>query len=398
MEYINTKKKQRGTHFSPVAGGSLIGGGTVTRPVQPVAGVQSAPKAAQPNTAQSSGSYSSTTYRPGVSQQTSQALAGYESGYTPGDAVQQAQAYLEQIMGQRPGEYQSPYQQQLEDLFAQIQGRKPFTYDLNADMLYQQYRDQYQNLGRQAMMDTMGQAAGLTGGYGSSYSQNAGQQAYQGYLQQLNDRVPELYRLAMEKYQMEGDDLLRQYGLVNDRENQAYGRYRDTVGDWRADVDRAENRYNTERGWDYGQWSDMRDYWLNKANQENSDYWTQTQWDYQKERDAVADAQWQKEFDAQQAYRAAQARASSAAYDDLLRQYNELLAKQHPSMNPNAYTEPGVYQGEVEIPGYGTVNNAQYKAMLRAGLLDEMMRDKNGTYYARMKNGYRNFNPFNMIK
>jgi hypothetical protein len=31
-----------------------------------------------------------------------------------------------------------------------------------------------------AMMDTMGKAAGLTGGYGSPYAQQVGQQAYQG--------------------------------------------------------------------------------------------------------------------------------------------------------------------------------------------------------------------------
>lgn len=406
MEYINGKKKRQN---NSAAGSGMTGSGSTTRPAQPTATVQSSPKAT--TTAHTT----TTTYRPGVSQRTQQALSGYEGGYKPSEAVTAAQQYLQQIMGQKPGEYQSPYLQQLDDLYGKISGRKPFTYDLNADMLYQQYRDQYKNLGQQAMMDTMGQAAGLTGGYGSSYSQNAGQQAYQGYLQQLNDKVPELYQLAMNKYQMEGDDLLRQYGLLSDRENQAYGRYRDTVNDWRADVDRADSRYNNERNFDYGQWGDMRDYWQSVADRENSEWWQQTQYDYQKDRDriadeqwqknfdyqaardAIADAQWQKQFDANQAYRAAQARASSAAYDELLAKYNEVLKQQHPSMNPYAYTEQGTKQGRVEIPGYGTINFDQYQQMLKQGLLGEVKYDKKtGQYVAQMKPG-KNYGPFNML-
>ena len=39
--------------------------------------------------------------------------------------------------------------------------------------------------GRLAMMDSMGRAAALTGGYGSSYAQSAGQQAYQKQMDSL---------------------------------------------------------------------------------------------------------------------------------------------------------------------------------------------------------------------
>lgn len=326
MDYMKNmdKKKirkpdtQKGASMS--GSGMAAGGGVSTQPVQPVASVQSVTPRAQTTSA----SGSTVTYRPGVSERTRQALSGYEGGYTPSDAVKAAEQYLQQIQGQKPGEYQSPYLQQLDDLYTQISGRKPFTYDLNADMLYQQYRDQYQRMGQQAMMDTMGQAASLTGGYGSSYSQNAGQQAYQGYLQQLNDKVPDLYRLALDKYNAEGDDLLQQYGLLSDRENQAYGRYRDQVGDWRDELNRAYQRWGDERNWDYGQWSDMLQYWQNMADRENSDYWTQTQFDYQRQRDAVADSQWEREFNAQQAARAASAAAASKQYNDLLAQLQEL--------------------------------------------------------------------------
>ena len=46
--------------------------------------------------------------------------------------------------------------------------RPDFQYDANGDALYRHYKDQYTELGKRAMQDTMGQAAALTGGDGSS--------------------------------------------------------------------------------------------------------------------------------------------------------------------------------------------------------------------------------------
>lgn len=313
-------------------GSASKGASAGLNPVKPVVSTQgvSSPKQSS-SSSYSSGSRSTTVVRPGVSAATLAALSGYTSGYKPGADVQAAQQYLQQIQGQKPGDYKSPYLQQLGDIMSQIQGRKPFSYDLNADMLYQQYKDQYQNLGQQAMMDTMGQAAGLTGGYGSSYGQNVGQQAYNSYLQQLNDKIPDLYRLALDKYNAEGDEMYKQYGLLSDRENAEYGKWRDRMSDWRQDLANAQQRYDTDRNFDYGKWSDMFGYWQNQADRENNEWWKQTEYDYQQnrdkiadeqwqknfdyqaQRDKIADSQWQKEFNAQQAYRAQQIAASQAA-------------------------------------------------------------------------------------
>lgn len=129
----------------------------------------------------------------------------------------------------RPGGYQSQWQAQLDDTMKRIMNREKFTYDLNGDALYRQYKDRYITGGKMAMMDTMGQAAALTGGYGNSYAQGVGQQAYQGYLQGLNDKIPELYQLALDSYDREGDALMQQYGLLQDREAQDYGMFQDNM-------------------------------------------------------------------------------------------------------------------------------------------------------------------------
>lgn len=120
----------------------------------------------------------------------------------------------------------------LQNAINKIVNREKFSYDMNADALYQQYKDRYIGLGKMAMQDTMGQAQGQTGGYGNSYAATAGNQAYQGYLQGLNDKVPELYELAYNKYNQEGQDLLNQYNMYNNAYQAEYGQYRDKVNDW----------------------------------------------------------------------------------------------------------------------------------------------------------------------
>ncbi len=180
--------------------------------------------------------------------------------YQQSDAVTKAYEMLQNQLTNKPGAYQSQWQSQLNDVMDKILNREKFTYDLNGDALYKQYKDQYTNQGKMAMMDTMGQAATMTGGYGNSYAQNVGQQAYQGYLQQLNDKIPELYNLALSKYQMEGDDLARRYSMLGTQENQDYSRYRDKVSDYNTELSRLQSAYDNERSFDYGQYIDDRNY------------------------------------------------------------------------------------------------------------------------------------------
>lgn len=201
-------------------------------------------------------------YGGGSGQSTAQstALPAQKPYYTPSADVEAYKQQLQQTMQKKPGAYSSQYQQQLDDLYAQITGRKPFSYDAEGDALYQQYKQQYQSLGKQAMQDTMGQAAALTGGYGSSYGQAVGQQQYDAYLRQLTDKIPELAQNAYSRYTQEGQNLLNRYGLLNDRENTDYGRYRDSVSDWGDDVSRAYQLYSGERDYDYGAAQDNRKY------------------------------------------------------------------------------------------------------------------------------------------
>lgn len=144
----------------------------------------------------------------------------------------------------------------LTDTMNAIENRKKFEYDLNGDMLYNQYKDQYTTQGKMAMMDTMGQAAALTGGYGNSYAQTVGQQTYQGYLQQLNDKVPELYQLALDQYNREGDEMYNRLSAYGNLYSTEYGEYRDTVTDSKDELSHLTNLYGIKSDEEYGQWYD----------------------------------------------------------------------------------------------------------------------------------------------
>ena len=168
----------------------------------------------------------------------------YDSSYL--DRLQQSQAALDSHLTTKPGAYQSKYQGQIDRVMQNITDRKPFQYDVNGDALYQQYKDRYIQMGRQAMQDTMGQAAALTGGYGNTYAQNAGQQAYGAYMQGLTDKIPELYQLALDKYDCDATLEKEKYSVLKDADATDYGRWGDRLNQWNTDRSYLSGRADTE--------------------------------------------------------------------------------------------------------------------------------------------------------
>ena len=158
----------------------------------------------------------------------------------------------------------------LADVIKDIKEYTPFNYDVNSDALYQQYADQYIQQGKMAMQDTIGQASAMTGGYGNSYAATAGNQAYQGYLQQLNDKVPELYQLALNKWQMGKDDLYDQYGLLLKEYEREYGLYSDEYNRLLDQLGLARNDYYDGADMHYTEQGNSNNVLSNQFNDEMS--------------------------------------------------------------------------------------------------------------------------------
>ena len=178
----------------------------------------------------------------------------------------------------------------LNEYTSKYENRDKFSYDFNTDALYQQYKDKYIKQAKMASADVMGQAAAMNGGYGSSYAQTVGNQAYQASLEQLNDVIPELYQLAYDKYNQEGQDLLNMISFLRGEREFAYGQYNDEYTKLANDRDHWGTMYNNLYNRDYTTYSSDRSFaQTNHNNEETAKYNTY--------RDSVADQQWQDTFD-----------------------------------------------------------------------------------------------------
>ena len=232
------------------------------------------------------------------------------NGYTKSDGVINAEtnkANAESALANY-GDFSYSNQNLFDDVMNRILNREKFSYDVNGDALYQQYKDKYIQQGKMAMADTMGQAAAMTGGYGNSYAASVGNQAYQSSLQNLNDVIPQLYQMAYDRYNQEGQDLYNQYGMLSNERSTEYGMWGDKRNTLVADRDYYSNEATNAFNTDYGMWVDKgtmlnndRTYYGNEYNNEYTrdynEHTTKEGYKYQDIADENAYNQWKASFD-----------------------------------------------------------------------------------------------------
>jgi hypothetical protein len=101
--------------------------------------------------------------------------------------------------------------------------------------------------------------------------------------------VPELYGMALDQYNREGQEMYNRYGLLSDQEQQDYGRYQDSYNKWLAERDYAAGRYDSERNFDYGKYVDDRNFGYQVHTDEQNRAWDEYV-------TAIQNAQWGAEF------------------------------------------------------------------------------------------------------
>lgn len=233
-------------------------------------------------------------------------------------AVTEADAYLKQQL-EKIQSGKTSYTDQIKDMMDKITNREKFSYDVDTDPLFQQALASAMKSGNQAMQDTIGQASALTGGYGSTYATSAGNQAYNSFIEDTYDNLPQYYQMRLEAYQMEGDEMYRQLGMFNDADDkefsrnvtaydatyqhrnrvydEAYTQFRDNKSDVLAMANLqlsehgqlssdAFNLYNATSNYadtqyqrEYNSWMDSINVALQQAQMQNSDYWNKTNFD-----------------------------------------------------------------------------------------------------------------------
>ncbi|MBR6538109.1 MAG: DUF3597 family protein [Lachnospiraceae bacterium] len=225
------------------------------------------------------------------------------SQFVVSDAYNKAMEYTNGLL-QNLNSGRTQYTDQISQLIKDFQNREKFSYDSATDPLFQQMLGSAMQSGNLAMQDTMGQAAALTGGYGSSYSQAVGNNAYNQYIQEAYNNLPEYYQLAMDAYNMEGQNMLNQISLLDAADSKEYDRM---FNAWNTNYQNAQDMYNKE----YGAWRDSVADAYNYAGLQNDDYWNNLEYNesirqneqnfqYQQYLDQLKQSQWQNEFNYQQ--------------------------------------------------------------------------------------------------
>lgn len=243
-------------------------------------------------------SQKTTTAQNTVSQSTATNTQATRPTYKQGTAVTEAQKVLNDWeSAKKPADYTSPYADRINQTLDAILNGEKFSYDFNVDPIYRQLQDNFVKQGDLAMQNATAQAAALSGGYGSSYGTTAGTQAYLQSMDELNDSALELREQAYQAWLNGKEQEKQNLALLQQQEADAYGKYRDEIADYNTERDYLYGKVADEKNWDWNKYLQKNSNFENDRDYQESLRQYMEQFEYQKERDKVADEQWQKSYE-----------------------------------------------------------------------------------------------------
>lgn len=194
---------------------------------------------------------------------------GFENPY-----AEQTQAALDKVMNLQA--WENPYSDQQKAALDAVTNREAFSYDPTQDVAWQNARKQYLREADRATQDTMGQAAGLTGGMASTAAMTAASQAGDYYRGQLNDRMADYQNMAYDRYLNDANLDFSTLDALNNMSDSDYQKYWDSIGlgfDQLSAVNnlrqQARDEYDTDRNFAYNQWTDELGF---QSDKQNADY------------------------------------------------------------------------------------------------------------------------------
>lgn len=195
--------------------------------------------------------------------------------------------------------FQSKYDNTKDKIVNNLSGRKSFSYNPEDDPLYETYRSLYLKLGRDAYDRAMADNSLRMGGMTNSSAQSAAMQALSKYNSMLSSKIPDLYKLAYEKYNDEGDNMYKLLDTFRNLDSDDYTKYRDKVKDFQNDRDYfykkdKNNQYQNNSLYKYDsdlEHSIMRDTVEDKQNAE--------EFEYEKYRDGIEDSKWREQLNSE---------------------------------------------------------------------------------------------------
>lgn len=182
-----------------------------------------------------------------------------------------------------------------------IENRDKFAYDVDNDPLFQQALASAMSSGKSAMQDTIGQASSLTGGYGSTFATTAGNQAYNAFIEDAYNNLPEYYQMALQAYQAEGEEMYNLLGMytqmgesewnrnvdayntvfnyANSQRDFEYGMHQDDIANAFNTMNMYDSFYQQENAQNLAMWQQSIENAWKTIEQQSSDYWNTKNYD-----------------------------------------------------------------------------------------------------------------------
>lgn len=159
--------------------------------------------------------------------------------------LNEAKTELERYEQTKPGAYQSQYQQKINDVTGKLEGLSEFDYDPDADTAYKQYKDQYSRNAQKANRNAQANAAALTGGYASSYGTQAGQNAYEATMSNLDNVLDGLYNQSLGEYNARKNGLETELAGLQKAESSDRQTYQQNLDAWNEGLAYRQNEYDS---------------------------------------------------------------------------------------------------------------------------------------------------------
>ena len=156
-----------------------------------------------------------------------------------------------------------------EDVLNRIMNRTgSFSYDINGDNLYRQYKNMYEKEGQREAENVLGLAASLTGGYGNSYGAKLSSDVLSEYSEKADRKREELENKAYERFNDETDRLVSLYKILSDKE----------YDEKKLEAERIENMKSTAfKAADIGDYSLLENLGIDTSKLKGDEQWDMAQ-------------------------------------------------------------------------------------------------------------------------
>ena len=155
-----------------------------------------------------------------------------------------ARSELERFEQTKPADYQSKYQGQIDNVMGKLDDLGGYDYDPAADTAYQQYKSEYTQKAKLANQNAQASASALTGGYGSSYGTQAGQNAYTTTMNNLDNVLNSLQDQSRSEYTAKRTGLESRLSGLQNAEQQDYQNYQKDMANWMDGLQYRQNEYD----------------------------------------------------------------------------------------------------------------------------------------------------------